>query len=166
MPAAPGAKSPRGLLDVNVLIALLDQAHPDARRAHAWLLGADEGNRRSTPEAPRTSAIATCPVTQNGVLRIMSQPSYSQGAEPFSLAAVMRALKLTLQRLDHQFWPDSASLLDETLYAHARIHGPRQLTDIYLLGLAVKHGGTLATVDRNIPLSAVQGAKPSHLTVL
>ena len=46
------------------------------------------------------------------------------------------------------------------------MRGHAQVTDVYLLGLAVAHGGTLATFDRSIPLGAVSGARPSHLTVI
>ena len=58
------------------------------------------------------------------------------------------------------------ALLDEQRFEHARIHGPRQVTDLYLLGLAVSHQAGLATFDESIPLSAVIGAEPSHLIVV
>jgi predicted nucleic acid-binding protein len=67
---------------------------------------------------------------------------------------------------NHVFWPDDISLLDEGLIERTRILGPKQLTDIYLLALAVKHGGRLVTFDRAIPMAAVRGARPEHLVVI
>jgi uncharacterized protein len=67
---------------------------------------------------------------------------------------------------NHVFWPDDVSLLDEQLIDRSRILGPKQLTDIYLLALAVKHGGRLVTFDRAIPIAAVRGAQPQQLVVI
>jgi predicted nucleic acid-binding protein len=67
---------------------------------------------------------------------------------------------------DHAFWPDDISLLDEQIIDRTRILGPKQLTDIYLLALAVKHGGRLVTFDRTIPLAAVRGAQAHHLVAI
>jgi len=66
----------------------------------------------------------------------------------------------------HEFWSDELSLLDSGAFDPTRIHGPRHLTDIYLLGLAVHHKGRLVTFDSGIPLAAVRGAHPRHLLVL
>jgi predicted nucleic acid-binding protein len=66
----------------------------------------------------------------------------------------------------HAFWPDDIPLLDERLIDRSRILGPKQLTDIYLLALAVKHGGRLVTFDRAIPIAAVSRARPEHLVVI
>jgi len=59
-----------------------------------------------------------------------------------------------------------AALIDPRCFDSKRILGPKQLTDIYLLALAVKNGGRLATFDRTIPMPAVHGAKPHHLVAL
>jgi hypothetical protein len=67
---------------------------------------------------------------------------------------------------DHEFWPDDISITDEALFDHSRILGPNQITDVYLLGLAVKNGGRLVTFDRGLPISAVRGAEARHLVVL
>jgi hypothetical protein len=61
---------------------------------------------------------------------------------------------------------DDVGLLDTQIADYRRIHGPRQVTDVYLLALAVRHQGTLATFDDSIPLSAVSGARPDHLSVI
>jgi predicted nucleic acid-binding protein len=66
----------------------------------------------------------------------------------------------------HEFWGDSVSLLDESLFRPQAITGHRQITDIYLLGLAVRHGGRLATFDRSIPVKAVVGAGSAHLELI
>jgi predicted nucleic acid-binding protein len=67
---------------------------------------------------------------------------------------------------DHVFWPDDISILDTQLFDRERILGPRQLTDIYLLALAVRNGGRLATLDQTIPLDAVRGAELRHVAVV
>jgi predicted nucleic acid-binding protein len=66
----------------------------------------------------------------------------------------------------HKFWPDDLSLLDGAVIDHGRIFGPRQITDVYLLALAVRHGGRLVTMDRGIASHAVRGAGPEHLAVI
>jgi len=57
-------------------------------------------------------------------------------------------------------------MLDSDVVDSTRIHGPRQLTDIYLLALAVQHGGRLATFDTGIPLAAVRKATTKNLLIL
>ena len=140
---------PRTLLDVNVLIALLDDAHVFSRRANEWL-----------DAAPRR--IATCPIVENGVIRIMSAPAYSatHRATPEQVADGLKALA---EALDHEFWPDDVSMLDEALIDFSRLHGHRQITDAYLLALAVRRGGVLASFEAGVPLSAVRGAARKHL---
>ena len=142
----------RTLLDVNALIALLDDAHVFSRRANEWL-----------EAEPRR--IATCPIVENGVVRILSAPAYSatHRATPGQVAEGLRAMT---EALDHAFWPDDVSLLDEAAIDFTRLHGHRQITDAYLLALAVRHGGVLATFDAAVPLSAVRGATKKHLLAL
>ena len=137
----------RALLDVNVLIALLDSAHVHHRAAMAWL------------HAHIDQGWASCPITQNGCIRIMSQPAYPN-VRP--LADIAARLHEAVQTPMHEFWPGSISLLDATLFDWQHLFSPRQLTDAYLLGLAVKHNGVFVTFDQAVPLRAVIGAKPSH----
>jgi uncharacterized protein len=141
----------RLLLDVNVLISLLDSDHLHHGRAKDWL----------TAEA--TDGWASCPITQNGCIRIMSQPAYPN---PLPTAAVIERLAAAASHPAHQFWPDDCSLLEPATARGDRIHGAKQVTDIYLLALAVKHAGGLATFDDSIALSAVPGATKRHLAVL
>ena len=82
------------------------------------------------------------------------------------LAQALKVLDLAFRQGDHAFWPDDISIADPAVFDHARILGPRQLTDVYLLALAVKNGGRLVTFDRGIPLAAVRGATPEHLVAL
>ena len=141
----------RALLDLNALIAFLDAEHLHKPRIHQWWL------------QNRTYGWATCPLTQNGFVRVISQPNYSS---PISIGRAFDHLQRNTETNDHVFWPDDISLLDEQLIDRFRILGPKQLTDIYLLALAVKHGGRLVTFDRAIPIAAVLGAKADHVVVL
>ena len=75
-------------------------------------------------------------------------------------------LREQIAGLDHEFWPDDITITDDQLFDHGFILGPNQITDVYLLGLAVKNGGRLVTFDRGLPLKAVRGAEPKHLVVL
>lgn len=141
----------RALLDANVLIALLDAAHVHHRRARAWL------------EANIEPGWASCPITQNGCLRILSQPAYP-GAQP--PAAVAERLAEAAAAPWHAFWPDDLSLLEPGAVDWRHVLGSRQLTDAYLLALAVQHGGRLVTLDRAVPVAAVAGAEDRNLVVL
>jgi toxin-antitoxin system PIN domain toxin len=141
----------RALFDVNVLIAILDAQHINHARAHDWWAAND------------ADGWASCPLTQNGFVRIMSQPGYKN---PISATFALDLLAEQMIKSDHAFWPDDISLLDTARFDRGRILGPGQLTDIYLLGLAVKNGGRLATLDRTIPLAAVRGTEPRHVAAI
>lgn len=95
----------------------------------------------------------------------MVNPGYS-AARRFHAEEIINALSGFVGATDHEFWPDSLTLRDLKSFAPDRIHGGRQLTDLYLLALAARHGGRLVTFDQGIPLSSVKTAKPSHLLVL
>mgnify|MGYP003609285212 FL=1 len=141
----------RALFDVNVLIALHDSDHVHHHVASAWLQ--ERGGH----------GWASCPLTQNGCLRIMAQPGYGQ---PQPLGVLMAMLGRSTATSFHQFWPDEISLLDATRIRHEHVHSPRQLTDLYLLALAVHRGGRLVTFDQRIAISAVPMAGAEHLVVL
>jgi len=141
----------RALLDVNVLIALLDADHSLHARATKWFASHARGGW------------ATCPITQNGCVRIMSHPGYPNTV---SVRAVMGRLAEASAGTLHEFWPDNVSLLDAKVADSGRIHGPRQLTDIYLLALAVRHRGQFVTFDGVISIDAVCGAEKTHLVIL
>jgi hypothetical protein len=141
----------RSLLDVNVLIALLDADHASHDRAREWF----QDNARD--------GWASCPLTQNGCVRIMAHHGYPNAVP---VPQVMERLREATATAQHAFWPDDLSLLDERVADATRIHGPRQLTDLYLVALAVHHGGRLVTFDRTIPLSAIRDAEARHLLSL
>ena len=141
----------RALLDVNVLIAMLDQAHPHHDTALSWL------------KANIRHGWASCPITQNGCVRIMSQASYP-GARP--VAQITERLRAALNHSSHKFWPDDISLADPDIVDDTRVHGARQITDTYLLALACKNSGRLVTFDSGIALSAVKRATARHLVGL
>ncbi len=141
----------RALLDVNVLIALLDADHVSHRAVSDWF-GAHGG-----------LGWASCPITQNGCLRIMSHHGYPNMRSPHEIAA---RLRVATERSEHEFWPDGTSLLNSAQVDTTRVHSPRQLTDIYLLALAVSHNGRLVSFGKAISRDAVAGANDSHLLVL
>lgn len=141
----------RALFDVNVLIAMLDANHVSHREALAWYV------------AHVGEGWASCPLTQNGCVRIMSTPAYPSTRPPAVIAARLRE---ATDHPAHQFWTDDVSVLDPRRVDLTRIHGARQLTDAYLLALAVHRGGRLVTFDRGIPVHAVAGATAAHLVVL
>jgi uncharacterized protein len=138
----------RALLDVNILLALSDARHPHHSRAHRW---------RATDAA---DGWASCALTQNGFLRICTQKAYSN---PVSMPDALTVLRRLTTRPDHQFWPDDVSLLDDALIDRTRVLSPRALTDVYLLALAVKHGGRMITLDTGISVLAVRRAKAGQL---
>ncbi len=141
----------RALLDVNVLIALLDSDHVQHGRARAWL---KENIKHGW---------ASCPLTQNGCIRIMSQPGYPNA---LPAAAVAERLAAATATSHHAFWPDSVSMLDPGRIAWNVVLGSRQVTDVYLLALAAQLNGRLVTLDRAVPLKAVPGSKAKHLVVI
>lgn len=132
----------RSLLDVNVLIALLDEEHVHHDAARHWMR---ENIRHGW---------ATCPITQNGCLRIMAQPGYSNRIPASRVAERLREATATDH---HRFWSDNVSLLEARTVDWGRIIGPRQITDVYLLALAVERHGRFVTFDARIAPDAVRG---------
>jgi toxin-antitoxin system PIN domain toxin len=140
----------RYLLDVNVLVALIDPAHVQHDRAHDWF--AVQGRK----------AWATCPLTENGVLRIVGHARYPNS--PGTPAAVAELVAILLALGGHEFWPDDISLVDNRLIDSTRLLDSGQVTDTYLLALARAHDGRLATFDRHLVTDAViGGSKALHL---
>lgn len=142
----------RALLDVNVWVALFDDAHLFSAQANAFI-------------ASTGLKIATCPLVETGVIRVMNLPGYGRRGA-VGLLAVHDRLRQACNELDHEFWPDDVSLRDDAAVDFSRVHGHQQVSDVYLLALAVKHKGCLTTFDRGIALSAVVGAQPRHLRLL
>lgn len=140
------------LLDVNVLVALFDPAHVHHDVAHDWFADHSPGRW------------ATCPLTENGFLRTAA--SVARGTAPLTIASLANGLRTFCSSGRHEFWTDDITFADEDLFDADAVLGSQQLTDVYLLGLAVKRDGMLATFDRRIPSAAVKGATPEHLAVL
>ena len=140
------------LLDVNVLVALFDAEHVHHEVAHDWFSDA------------QGEGWATCPLTENGVVRILSNRRYSPLAESPALTAAR--LRMFCQSKNHVFWPDDISLRTTEFFMDAVAYSHHATTDVYLLALAKHHGGRLATFDRTIPVSAVTGASRDDLLVL
>ena len=133
------------LLDVNVLIALIDPAHVQHDAAHDWF--AKQGKK----------SWATCPLTENGVMRIVGHARYPNS--PGTPAAVAQLMTGLCELPGHVFWPDDISLLDTKILDVSRLLSSAQVTDSYLLVLAIAHDGKLATFDRRMVVDAVRGGK-------
>lgn len=142
------ATAPVSLLDVKVLIALCDGRHEHHELAASWFVD------------HAAQGWASCPLTQNGAIRIMSAPAYP-GARP--VVQVLAQLQAMCAHACHHFWPDALSLVQAGTLHPAHVLGHRQLTDAYLLALAVHHRGRLVTLDGGVALEMVQGATPAHL---
>ena len=138
------------LLDVNVLVALFDPVHVHHDIAHDWF-----GDNRD-------DGWATCPLTENGFLRTANVAR----REFVPVPELVDHLHTFRSTRGHHFWVDDLSLVDRQLFHVPVMHGRRQLTDIYLLGLAVKQQARLVTFDQRIPLAAVKGARAENLVVL
>lgn len=140
----------RALLDVNLLLALLDPAHSGHEKAQNWFSTiADDG-------------WATCPITQNGYIRIASQPAYTN---PVSLPEAIDILSDFTTQAAHRFWPSTGSLVDQSFCDAKRLPSHRHVTDSYLLALARLNNGCLATLDRRLFTGAVPDGT-RHLVVI
>lgn len=128
------------LLDVNLLLALTDPMHIHHQVAHRWFR--EKGQQ----------AWATCPLTENGFVRIASHSNYPN--RPGEALVVLDILRQLCEAPGHQFWTDDISLLH--ILAAEAIITQAQITDVYLLGLAVHKKGKLATLDQRIPSQAVR----------
>ena len=143
----------RSLLDVNVLVALFDQDHTFNDRAHLWF------------EANKREGWASCPITENGLVRILTNPHYSAKIR-YSAEWVIESLQEFCNASNHHFLPDQTTLRDKQIFATDRILGSRQITDLYLLSLAASNGCRLVTFDRSITLGAVKTARPKNLALI
>ena len=142
----------RHLLDVNVWVALLDEAHVHHIQALTF--------------AQRLKVkIATCPIIENGVIRILNLPGYSR-LGPAGFETVRNKLQQICTHLDHEFWPDEVSLRTESGINWSRVLGHNQITDIYLLALAVARKGCFVTLDHRVTLSTVNSSSSKNLMLL
>lgn len=126
----------RYLLDTNLLIALLWPSHERHAVALRWFA------------ERRREGWATCPFTQAGFVRIVSNPSFSRDAVPPRAAIAVLSANTASQ--DHVFWSDDMPFGEAAAFAGLRLVGHQQVTDAYLVGLALRRGGILATLDQRI----------------
>ena len=124
------------LLDVNVLLAMHLPGHKDYARVHRWFsrTGAD--------------AFATCAITQCGFVRISSQLSVKDWDIQFPETKI--ALETLTALPGHVYWSSDIDYLNATEHFSARMQGHKQITDAYLLGLALSNRGKLATLDKGV----------------
>ena len=124
------------LLDLNILTALLWPAHEHHEAAHRWF------------SARANARWATCALTQIGFVRITSNPAFSRDA--LSPTEAMALLAENLTHPGHEFWAAALQVPAAIRGMEARLQGYRQFTDAYLLALANRHKGVLATFDRGL----------------
>ena len=124
------------LLDANVLIALAWPEHVFHETVGRWFV------RHSA------DGWATCPFTQAAFVRVLSNPAFSVDA--LTPENALRVLESNLGLPGHHFWADSISVPDALRSIEGRLRGHQQITDAYLLGLAIHHRGRLATLDKGI----------------
>lgn len=141
----------RALYDVNLLLALFDEEHTLHNRASAFHL-------KQEP-----FGWATCAITENGFLRIISQPSYTN---PIPILPATERLREAKSAPYTYYFSCDLSVSDASHFNIERVLGPKMLTDVYLLALAVANQARFVTFDRRISIEAVIGAKPEHLVVL
>jgi len=134
-----------------MLLALFDAQHLHHARARAWW------------DTNREHGWASCPLTENGFVRVISGVRYRQ---PRSFADALGLLRAQTAQQGHVFWPDDISVTDPKYFDQSRLLGPNQITDAYLLALAVKNDGRLVTLDQSVPLVAVRSAEPRHLVMI
>ena len=133
------------LFDVNVLIAIVDPAHVFHPTIQAWL------------QKHRKATWSSCPITENGMIRILSQPAYrGTRRSPAEAVALLRDMKQS-PSWTHTFWADDHSISDPASVAAEKLVTPGQITDVYLAALAMLKGGRLVTFDRAIPWQAIPG---------
>ena len=130
----------KSLLDLNVLIALTDPDHRHHRTAQAWFVSAGK------------ESWGICPLTEAGFVRVTTNPAFRSGLLTLEQAvAILQALK---GHAGYWYWQIDESWVTLTAPFAARILGHQQVTDAYLLGLAIKENGVLVTFDRGIAYMA------------
>jgi len=139
------------LLDVNVLVALAWPGHEAHEQVQVWFArNADLG-------------WATCPFTESAFVRIVSNPAFSPHA--VSPQDALRGLSMSLKHPAHRFWAADIDFGDAVRRFEGRLVGHQQVTDAYLLGLALHKKGKLATLDRSLG-ALVDASGPDHKSIV
>ncbi|MBK1875668.1 TA system VapC family ribonuclease toxin [Pelagicoccus mobilis] len=139
---------PRYLLDVNVLLALFDPSHPRHNDCHEWI------------STQGSFAWASCPMSENGFARVISNPKYP-GIETTPSDALAYLSKFVASS-DHTFWPDSISLREFNLSRFS----PKQITDAYFVLLAFNNQGILATLDKRLINARENTPQADHIELI
>jgi len=140
----------RRLLDINLLISLCDPSHVDHQHVAVWF------------EETGGKAWVSCPITENGFIRILSNPNYP--GLTGDVSAATKLLKELQKHKGHEFWTDDYSIADGTV-DFSRLAGHKHITDLYLLGLAVRRNGRFSSLDRHIPAELVRGGLEAYEVV-
>jgi toxin-antitoxin system PIN domain toxin len=141
------------LFDVNVLIAIADPSHVFHEAVHAWLADATD------------QTWASCPITENGMIRVLSQPAYRGGTRtPAEAIATLRRMK-EARPWRHVFWSEDFSITDKRVVHSERIAGPKQVTDVYLAAMALRRGGRLVTFDSGVAWQTIKGGSKELIEV-
>ena len=138
------------LVDVNVLIAIVDSGHT----AHETAVGWFRNHCRS--------GWATCPITENALVRILSQPSYPNSRDCPTIIDLLRQLK---RYPGHQFWQDDLSVAEPGIFSDPSRLTAKRLTDAYLLALALRNHGQVVTFDARIDATIVTGGSAALLLI-
>lgn len=142
---------PVNLLDVNVLLALLWSSHEDHEKVQAWFAQSSK------------AGWATCPFTQAGCVRILANPAFSKNAP--SLQQAVELLSVNLNHSSHVFWPDDLTFVEAVRPMERLLVGHKQVTDAYLLGLAIRRKARLVTLDRSISALLTEEKQNTLLTL-
>lgn len=145
--------TPLYLPDVNVLTAALLIHHEHHDTANTWF------------ESNHADGWATCPMTQSSTIRVMRQYSLERGPL-VTIDTLARRLNASLQAPTHVFIHDDLEFTSPEVIDFPRVQGHRQLTDLHLLALAIKHDMRLVTLDRRIDYKLVKNAKPDDIILL
>ena len=141
----------RSLLDTSILIALLDASHIHHRMTAQWL------------QTHGGAGWASCPITLNSCIRVLSQPSYPNR---LPMQRVVDGLRQAMQNPLHEFWTDDVNTATTKAIDWSYTARPAQLTDVYLLALALAHKARFVTLDQGIALACVPEARANQLVVL
>lgn len=142
------------LPDVNVLVALHDRKHIGHDKAHTWF------------EQCKDLAWATCPMTENGFLRVFTQTQYPNNLTGVSDTLFLLENLIQTYSKTHHYWSDIVSMRDKTLFDPKIMRGHKQITDVYLLGLCQSNGATFVTLDTGITTAAIVSPHSELLQIL
>jgi len=143
---------PAFLLDVNALLALMWPHQEHHSVVKAWIFA---GGRKHW---------VTCPTTEAGCIRLLTNPVVTPGA--LRVSEALHLLQTNLKQPGHVFWPDDVNLLTSISLCKATLQGYRQITDAYLLGLALQHRAHLGTLDSGIASLALLSARTRVFNLL